>query len=121
MNITMYFIFLWLIIYFFIIHKEQPKHRKQTIIHHINNKKTKENNKMIEFIKEFLNKECIIYTLDEKAIEATINSVSESGNAILVTTTKDNNKQVINLEYVSRIREYPIDPKTGKRAKYVLD
>ncbi len=76
---------------------------------------------MKEFISEFLNKDCIIYTVDEKTVEATILSISESGNAILVSTFKSNNIKVINLEYVSRIREYPTDPKTGKRVNVVMD
>lgn len=112
-------IILWIIIFYMYY---QKKKRKKTIsaLHMIRKKKKKENFIMIEFIHEFLEKECVIYTIDEKTITGTILSVSENSNAILINTPK-NNKQIINLDYVSRIREYPINPKTGKKENYISD
>ncbi len=71
---------------------------------------------MVEFAKQFIGKECIIYTFNDAQIAGTVKEVSDS--AILV----DNNgsAEVVNLAFVFRIREYPRS-KNGKKKSVVID
>lgn len=66
---------------------------------------------MIELAKRFIGKECIISAFDSNhQFEGVIKEVSEG--AILIE--KDGKLEVINLEFVIRIREYPRN-KNGKK------
>ena len=61
--------------------------------------------------KQFAGKECIIYTItsNDGSVQGTIREVS--GGGLL---------KAVNLEYVTRIREYPRSRK-GKKKSVVLD
>ena len=89
-------------------------------VHHI---KTKNNNKerkiMEELAKEFIGMECIIYTVtsNDGQIQGTIKDV---GNGGILLEDMQGNKQIINLEYVTRLREYPRNKK-GKKKSVVMD
>lgn len=74
---------------------------------------------MNEYIKKFIGKECIIYTIMSESgnIQGTINELNE--NWILITDLTGN-EQIVNAEYITRIREYPRDKK-GKKKSVVLD
>ncbi|MGN0642839.1 MAG: DUF6897 domain-containing protein [Huintestinicola sp.] len=74
---------------------------------------------MNEYIKKFIGKECIIYTImsESGSIQGTINELNE--NWILITDPTGN-EQIVNAEYITRIREYPRDKK-GKKKSVVLD
>lgn len=65
--------------------------------------------KMNEIIKEFIGKECIIYTFQTQII-----GVIERIQDNWIYVKSDNNVEIINLEYISRIREYP-RKKNGKK------
>lgn len=72
---------------------------------------------MIELAKRFIGKECLIYAFDSShQFVGTILEVNDG--AILV----NNNGviEVINLDFVIRIREYPRNKK-GKKKSFVLD
>ena len=72
---------------------------------------------MIELAKRFIGKECLIYSLGNGSqLEGTIKEVSDS--AILIE--KGGTIEAINLDYVTRIREYPKNKK-GKKKSIVLD
>ena len=75
----------------------------------------KEKYQMTEIAKKFLNKECIIYTFNTQ-ITGTIIEVCD--NAILIENK--NSTELINCDFIVRIREYPKDKK-GKRKSVVLD
>ena len=70
---------------------------------------------MEELAKKFLGKECIVYTLNNQ-IECTVKEVC--GGAILVE--KNGTLEAVNLDFVTRIREYPRN-KNGKKKGIVLD
>lgn len=74
---------------------------------------------MLEFIKEFMEKDCIVYTVDGKEISGKLCAVSEAGNSILIQGNSGDS-QIINLEYVTRLREYPLNKK-GKKKTIVDD
>lgn len=73
---------------------------------------------MIELAKQFIGKECIIYTMDSQgSVSGEITSVSDNGISV---KDKSGVLQAVNLDYVTRIREYPRN-KNGKKKSVVLD
>ena len=72
---------------------------------------------MKELAKRFIDKECVIYSFDgNHQYQGVIKEVTDG--AILVET---NGKiDALNLDFVIRIREYPIK-KNGKKKSVVLD
>lgn len=72
--------------------------------------------KMLELAKNFIDKECIIYTFNGSSIQGTIKEISK--NALLLET--GNTTEAVNLDFVLRIREYP-RKKNGKKKSVVLD
>ncbi len=110
--LSLFIIVMLLIIYVIM----QGKKRKiAAIIHH--RKKQKEIFNMKELAQKFIGKECMVYTIasDSSAVYGTIKEVTENG----ILIEKDGNLQAINLEYVTRIREYP-RKKNGKKKSVVL-
>lgn len=70
---------------------------------------------MVEFAKQFIGKECLIYTFNAQ-LHGTITAVSNGAVAL----KSDSTKEIVNLDYVLRIREYPKNKK-GKKKSLVLD
>ena len=92
--------------------------QKIVIARKVTKKRTLEEKiEMIELAKRFIGKECVIYAFDSNhQFEGIIKEVSDS--AILIE--KDEKLEVINLEFVIRIREYPRNKK-GKKKSVILD
>jgi len=73
--------------------------------------------RMIELAKQFIGKECLIYSFDgNHQFEGVIREVVNG--AVLVE--KDGMLEAINLDFVIRIREFPKNKK-GKKKSVVLD
>lgn len=72
--------------------------------------------KMLELAKNFIDKECIIYTFNGSSIQGTIKEISK--NALLLET--GNTTEAVNLDFVVRIKEYP-RKKNGKKKAVVFD
>ena len=109
-----YFIPIFMIIFvLFIVLGE----RRDVVMKKIITKKHKEGNiQMIELAKNFIDKECIIYSFNGNQIVGTVKEVN--GSALLLE-----NKGVleaVNLDFIVRIREYP-KKKNGKKKSVVLD
>lgn len=69
---------------------------------------------MIELAKKFIGKDCIIYSYDSShQYQGTIKEVSDS--AILIE--EKGVTEVLNLDFIIRIREYPKN-KNGKRKAF---
>ena len=104
---------LWIIV--FAMFRER---RKNAIIVRkiIEKRKTGDNIKMKELAERFIDKECIIYSFVSHQYEGFIREVTDG--AILVE--KDGKLEAINLDFVVRIREYPVNKK-GKKVSVVLD
>ena len=72
---------------------------------------------MLELAKTFIGKECLIYSFDgSHQFEGVIKEVTDG--ALLIE--KDGKCEAINLDFIIRIREYPINKK-GKKKSIVLD
>lgn len=69
--------------------------------------------------KQFIGQECVIYTItsNDGSVAGTIKEVS--GGGILIEDAQGQ-LQAVNLEYVTRIREYP-RTKKGKKKSVILD
>jgi hypothetical protein len=79
-------------------------------------RKSKGDREMLELAKRFIDKECIIYTLSNGQITGTIKEVTEHG--LLVES--EIGTEVVNLDFVTRIRDYPRNKK-GKKKSIILD
>ena len=88
------------------------RRRKLAAVRHILNQKkqNKENREMKELAKRFIGEACIIYTI-------TSNDGSVRG---MVIEKKTGELEIINLDFVTRIREYP-RKKNGRKKGVVLD
>ena len=72
---------------------------------------------MKELATKFIGKDCLIYSFDGgRQYEGVIKEVTDG--ALLLE--KDGKVEAINLDFISRIREYPINKK-GKKKSVVLD
>lgn len=84
------------------------------IRHRLNRKKRgEESDAMQELAKQFIGKECIIYTVmgADSAIKGTIAEVSDGG----IIVERADGREAVNLEYITRIREWPRNAKGKKK------
>lgn len=74
---------------------------------------------MENFAKQFLNKLCLIYMItgSSSTVAGTIKEVQDGG---MLVEDESNQMLVINLDYVTKIKEYP-RKKNGKKKSLVLD
>ena len=71
---------------------------------------------MSELIKGYIGKECLIYVSYSSTVDGTIIKVEDQWIEVQTAT----GSQLINIDHISRIREYPRDKK-GKKKAVVLD
>lgn len=81
----------------------------------LNSKKKEDKKEMLELAKNFINKECIIYTFNAQ-LTGVIREVSSG--AILLDNK--GTTEAVNLDFIVRIREYPKN-KNGKKKSVILD
>ena len=106
-------IVLWIFIFIML------RNRRRSVIAQkiIEKRRSEGNTEMKELAKRFIDKECLIYSFDGgHQYEGTIKEVTDG--AILIE--KDEKLEVVNLDFVIRIREYP-RKKNGKKKDIVLD
>lgn len=92
-----------------------------TAAQHILKSKRKGGNNTImkELAKQFIGKECIIYTItsNDGNVHGVIKEVGDGG---MIIERKIGESEIINLDFVTRIREYPKN-KNGKKKSVILD
>lgn len=71
---------------------------------------------MQELAKRFIGKDVLLYLISESNIDGILKEVID--NAVVIE--KDGKVNVVNLDYVVRMREYPVG-KNGKRKAIVFD
>ena len=86
-------------------------------IQNILRNKKKENSAMKELARQYIGKECIVYLLSGfgSSITGVIREIGENG---ILMEHKDGT-EVVNLDYITRIREYPL--KANGKKKVVFD
>ncbi len=112
----------WLIVVFLIIFLFLRKKRQAVIVAWKIQKQRKQNKEILnmkELAKQFIGVECIIYTIasNDGSIQGTIKEIDDGGMIIERTA---GGREIINLDFVTRIREYP-RKKNGKKKGVVLD
>lgn len=77
-----------------------------------------ESEAMRELAEQFIGKECIIYTVTsgEGALQGTIKEVRDGG---MIVESRSGELQAVNLDFVTRIREFP-KRKNGKKKPLVI-
>lgn len=80
-------------------------------------KDPKERLEMLELAKNFLGKECIIYTFNSNQLVGTIQQISDGGILLL---REDKSSEAVNADFIIRIREHP-KKANGKKKSVVLD
>lgn len=103
-----------LVLLFVVIIPWINRQKRLAVIKHIKNKKyNKENNSMKELAKQFIGKECIIYTVTgtDSVIKGIVKEVTDGG----IVVEKKDGTEAVNLEYVTRIREWPRNSKGKKK------
>lgn len=112
---SVYFLFIIIIIL-----AMSAKRRRTAAAVHMKLKRKKGGKiQMTELVKKFIGKEVIIYTMNSSSeqISGTIGEIS--GDWITVENM-NGGQEIINLEYVTRIREYPRN-KNGKKKSIITD
>ena len=97
------------------------RRRKLAAVRHILNQKkqNKENREMKELAKRFIGEECIIYTItsNDGSVQGAIKEIDDGG---MVIEKKTGKLEIVNLDFVTQIREYP-RKKNGRKKGVVLD
>ncbi len=84
-------------------------------------KSEKEKAAMTEMLKRFIGKECIIYMFSDAQYTGVIREISDG--CVLISPAesgKEDEVEIINADYISRVREYPRNKK-GKKKALVVD
>ncbi len=109
----MYPIFIFLFLAFIFTNRE-----KNIALAHKIHKNRKGDLKMTDLINDYIGKECLIYTcMSSSQITGTIRSYSDGW---IVVENANGQRDIINCEYITRIREYPRDKK-GKKKSVIFD
>ena len=115
-----YYIILFVIVFLVILPRIARRRRLVAVKQILKRKKqNKEHCVMNELAKRFIGQECIIYTItsNDGSVLGVIKEVSDSG---MLIEKKTGELEIVNLEFVTRIREYP-RKKSGKKQSVVLD
>ena len=82
-------------------------------------KQNKENVVMKELAKQFIGEECIIYTIasNDGSIQGVIKEIDDGG---MVIERNSGEREIVNLDFVTRIRQYP-RKKNGKKKDIVCN
>lgn len=97
------------------------RRRRMAAIRQFLNRKrqNKENDEMKELAKRFIGEECLIYTItsNDGSLQGVIREIGDGG---MVVEKKSGELEIVNLDFVTRIRQYP-RKKNGKKKEIVLD
>jgi len=90
----------------------QEKHR---IIKRIIEKRKGQENEMLKLAEQFIGKRCLFYTFNSQ-VSGTVKEIGENG----ILIEEKENLQIINPDYIIRMREYPKNKK-GKYKDVIFD
>ena len=106
-----WYVWYLLLIVIFAVYVQHRRRMQQMIHKHMMRKNRKEENIMNELIKTYIGKRVIIYT-GFSTVDGTLTKIEDGWAEI----EKKNGNELINLEYISRIQEYPQKKKSKKEA-----
>lgn len=107
----------WLILFLaaIIIYESQKAKNIAVIQKHLRSKRGKKD--MTELIEKYIGKECIIYTCNSSSQISGIIRCCKDG---WLEIERNGETDIVNCEYITRIREYPRN-KNGKKKSIVVD
>lgn len=91
------------------------RQEKLRIIKRIIKKRKGRGNEMLKLAEQFIGKRCLFYTFNSQ-VSGTVKEIGENG----ILIEEKENLQIINPDYVIRIREYPKNKK-GKYKDIIVD
>lgn len=113
--------YLWIVVILIIFLCIRKKRLTAAAVWQIQNqrKQNKEILVMKELAKQFIGKECIIYTItsNDGSVQGVIKEMNDGG---MIIEKNSGEREIINLNFVTRIREYP-RKKNGRKKDLVLD
>ncbi len=83
-------------------------------------RKGRSRQEMNELILKYIGKKCIISTMSNSLGGSVTGVIKSVNNTWLEVETQNGQTEIINSEYIVRIKEYPVNKK-GKEKKIVLD
>lgn len=107
--------FLLVIIPIFLLLMQRSEQRQARAVRRIIERRREGERILTRFIEKYIGKYCIVYTMNSQ-VEGIIRSAEDNW----VELEKDGSQQVLNADYIVRVREYPLN-KRGKRKGVVLD
>lgn len=111
----------WLVVILMILWRIRKRRKTAAAVWQIQNrrKQNKEILVMKELARQFIGEECIIYTItsNDGSVQGVIKEIDDGG---MVIERNSGEREIINLDFVTRIREYP-RKKNGKKKGVVLD
>lgn len=111
----------WLVVILIIFWWIRKRRRTASAVWQIQNrrKQNKEILVMKELARQFIGEECIIYTItsNDGCLQGVIKEIDDGG---MVIERNSGEREIVNLDFVTRIREYP-RKKNGKKKGVVLD
>ena len=112
--------YLWIVVILIIFLCTRKKQRTAAAVWQIQNrrKQNKEILVMEELAKQFIGEECIIYTItsNDGSVQGVIKEINDGG---IIIERNTGEREIVNLNFVTRIREYP-RKKNGKKKGIVL-
>ena len=112
--------YLWIAVILVIFLCIRKKRRTAVAVWQIQNRR--KHNKEILFMKElakqFTGEECIIYTItsNDGTIQGVIREIDDGG---MIIERNSGEREIINLDFVTRIRQYP-KKKNGKKKSLII-
>ena len=111
----------WLVVILIIFWLIRKRRRTAAAVWQIQNrrKQNKEILVMKELARQFIGEDCIIYTItsNDGSLQGVIKEIDDGG---MVIERNSGEREIDNLDFVTRIREYP-RKKNGKKKGVVLD
>ena len=111
----------WLVVILIIFWLIRKRQRTAAAVWQIQNrrKQNKEIFVMKELAKQFIGEACIIYTItsNDGSVQGVIKEIDDGG---MIIERNSGEREIINLDFVTRIRQYP-KKKNGKKKSVVFD
>lgn len=111
----------WLVVILIIFWRIRKRRRTAAAVWQIQNrrKQNKEILVMKELARQLIGEECIIYTItsNDGCLQGVIKEIDDGG---MVIERNSGEREIVNLDFVTRIREYP-RKKNGKKKSVILD
>lgn len=109
--------YLWIVVILIIFLCIRKKRRTAAAVWQVQNRR--EQNKEIlvmkELAKQFIGEECIIYTItsNDGSVQGVIKEIDDGGMKI---ERNSGEREIVNLDFVTRIRKYPRNKKGKKKS-----